>query len=142
MVHSDFHDHFVDLIADNPNTEVPGAMSYDAHYRTYCKAFDTIGIDASKKTHLPRGVAARRTTQDGVQAEQTDQMGGWRRTAKSSSYTVDLPREAMRSLAGHPVEGTSMTLLNSNQRDSLLSPHHVRISSRKRILFATCSCDP
>ena len=80
-------------------------MSYNAQYRSYLKAFKAVGIRASKVTHLPRGVAARKTTQEGVQTEQTNCMGGWRRDAKSLSYTYDLPREVMRSLADWPVEG-------------------------------------
>ena len=78
-------------IANPTDAETPGAMSYDAQYRSYKKAF------TSKVTHLPRGVASRRTQDLGVQSEQTDRMGGWGRGAKALSYNHHLPREVLRT---------------------------------------------
>ena len=66
------------------------------------KAFGYIGIASQKKTHIGRGSSAKMAELKGVSEEQIRRAGRWNQEQMVGCYLNSLPREFMRSMAGHP----------------------------------------
>ena len=66
------------------------------------KAFQYAGIISQKKTHIGRSAGAKMAELKGVSEDQIRRAGRWNQEQMVGCYLNSLPREFMRSMAGHP----------------------------------------
>jgi hypothetical protein len=78
------------------------AFSYNSQREWVAKAFGYIGIASQKKTHIGRGSGAKMVELKGVSEEQIRRARRWNQEQMVGCYLNSLPREFMRSMAGHP----------------------------------------
>ncbi len=92
--------------------EIPKLKSIgtSAQYDAYRRAFEAVGIKSRKKTHAPRGVAARKLADAGVEYDVIRQMGRWSGDVMMNHYLTGLPWGAIRSIAGFPTIAGSFFL--------------------------------
>jgi hypothetical protein len=77
-------------------------FSYNSQREWVAKAFNFAGITSKKKTHLGRSAGAKTAELKGVSEEQIRRAGRWNQEQMIGCYLNSLPREFMRSMAGHP----------------------------------------
>jgi len=75
-------------------------MSYNTHLERIDEAFKAAKIRSKAKTHAARGSAVRMAEIDGCPEESIRRCGRWNNKALEGCYMSQLPREAMRVLAG------------------------------------------
>jgi hypothetical protein len=78
------------------------AFSYNSQREWVAKAFCYAGITSQKKTHIGRSAGAKMAELKGVSEDQIRRAGRWNQDQMVSCYLNSLPREFMRSMAGHP----------------------------------------
>lgn len=78
-------------------------LTYSTHYRNVDQCLRDVGIKSRAKTHMGRGSSIRMAEAGGV----TDlrSQGRWAKGAMEGCYASNLPREAMRVLAGFHRDG-------------------------------------
>lgn len=77
-------------------------FSYNAQREWVIKAFSYAGITSHKKTHIGRSSGAKTAELKGVSEDQIRRAGRWNQEQMVGCYLNALPREFMRSMAGHP----------------------------------------
>jgi hypothetical protein len=77
-------------------------LSYNSQRDWVTKAFGYAGIISQKKTHIGRSAGAKMAELKGVSEEQIRRAGRWNQEQMVGCYLNSLPREFMRSMAGHP----------------------------------------
>jgi hypothetical protein len=77
-------------------------LSYTSQRDWVAKAFQQVGIAPSKTTHASRGAGAKMAELKGVSEEQIRRAGRWNQEQMVGCYLNSLPREFMRTMAGHP----------------------------------------
>lgn len=77
-------------------------LSYNSQRDWVAKAFAYAGIISQKKTHIGRSAGAKMAELKGVSEEQIRRAGRWNQDQMVGCYLNSLPREFMRSMAGHP----------------------------------------
>jgi hypothetical protein len=82
----------------NPNQE----LSYRAHNAFISECMRECNIATKSKTHATRGSGARLADLGGASDSQIRRLGRWNTSAMEGCYLSQLPREAMRVLAGFP----------------------------------------
>lgn len=75
-------------------------ISYSTQAKAYKRAFKAVGISTAKVTHAPRGSAARHMNEEDVPDNQQRRVGRWGKDKMLGCYMTDLPKQAMRALAG------------------------------------------
>jgi hypothetical protein len=78
------------------------AFSYNSQREWVAKAFQYAGIISQKKTHIGRSAGAKMAELKGVSEDQIRRAGRWNQEQMVGCYLNSLPREFMRSMAGHP----------------------------------------
>lgn len=78
------------------------AFSYNSQREWVAKAFQYIGVASQKKTHIGRSAGAKMAELKGVSEDQIRRAGRWNQEQMVGCYLNALPREFMRSMAGHP----------------------------------------
>ena len=68
-------------------------------------ALDYAGVLASKATHENRRFGARLAEEGGASSSEIARAGGWATGVMETAYLSNLPRQAMRAIAGHPKDG-------------------------------------
>ncbi|KAG1057000.1 hypothetical protein G6F43_001132 [Rhizopus delemar] len=63
-------------------------------------ALKACNMSSTKKTHMARGAGARMCDLGGVEDASIRRPGRWNSDSMNGAYVIDVPREAMRSLAG------------------------------------------
>ena len=83
------------------------SIDYRTHKASIDLAFREIGITSKAKTHAARGSGARMAELAGASEDQIRRLGRWNNQSMESCYLTNLPREAIRNLAGFaPAQGS------------------------------------
>jgi hypothetical protein len=77
-------------------------LSYNSQQEWAAKAFEQVGIHSSKATRLGRPSGAKLAELMGVSEEQIRRAGRWNQDQMVGCYLNSLPRDFMRTMAGHP----------------------------------------
>ena len=80
------------------------ALDYRTHKSSIDCAFKEIGILSKAKTHAARGSGARMAELGGASEDHIRRLGRWNNNSMDNCYLTNLPREAMRALAGFSPE--------------------------------------
>lgn len=78
------------------------AFSYNSQRDWVTKAFQYVGVFSQKKTHIGRSAGAKTAELKGVSEDQIRRAGRWNQEQMVGCYLNSLPREFMRTMAGHP----------------------------------------
>lgn len=98
-------------------------LSYTSQREWAAKAFQQVGIHASKTTHIGRPSGAKLAELLGVSEEQIRRAGRWNQDQMVGCYLNALPREFMRTMAGHPKQAGCFEIRRASATppDALLS---------------------
>ena len=66
------------------------------------RALQQVGISSTKTTHIGRPSGAKAAELKGISKDQIRRAGRWNQEQMIGCYLNSLPREFMRSIAGHP----------------------------------------
>ncbi|KAF7311871.1 hypothetical protein MIND_00197900 [Mycena indigotica] len=77
------------------------AYSDSALYNLYAKAFKAVGFESSMKQHLPRHLLSYLQEVQGVEHQQTEKLGWGRGTVFGTTYSVQIPKQAVLGCAGY-----------------------------------------
>jgi Centromere DNA-binding protein complex CBF3 subunit, domain 2/Transcriptional activator of glycolytic enzymes len=77
------------------------AFSYNSQREWVAKAFQSVGVFSQKKTHIGRSAGAKTAELKGVSEDQIRRAGRWNQEQMVGCYLNSLPREFMRTMAGH-----------------------------------------
>jgi hypothetical protein len=77
------------------------AISYNSQRDWVVKAFEYAGIASKKKTHIGRSSGAKTAELKGISEDQIRRAGRWNQEQMIGCYLNSLPREFMRTMAGH-----------------------------------------
>lgn len=104
-------------------TGAGGKLSYSSQRDWVIKAFSYAGIVSNKKTHIGRSSGAKTAELKGVSEAQIQRAGRWNPDQMIGCYLNSLPREFMRSMAGHPKQagGFNIPRAQITPPESLLS---------------------
>jgi hypothetical protein len=97
------------------------ALSYNSQREWVAKAFQYTGITSQKKTHIGRSAGAKMAELRGVSEDQIRRAGRWNQEQMVGCYLNSLPREFMRSMAGHPSQRGCFEI----RRASIAPPHEL-----------------
>ena len=78
------------------------ALAYNTQLDWVGKAFQYAGIASHKKTHIGRSSSAKMAELKGISEDQIRRAGRWNHESMVGCYLNALPRQFMRSMAGHP----------------------------------------
>lgn len=81
-------------------SESTAELSYPAHLAAISTAFKEVGLHSKAKTHAMRGSGARMAESLGTSEASIQRLGRWNSNALSKKYLTNIPREALRTLAG------------------------------------------
>ena len=76
------------------------AFSYNSQREWVTKAFEYVSV-FSQKTHIGRSACAKTAELKGVSEDQIRRAGRWNQEQMAGCYLNSLPREFMRTMAGH-----------------------------------------
>ncbi|KAF2178632.1 hypothetical protein K469DRAFT_331606 [Zopfia rhizophila CBS 207.26] len=98
-------------------------LSYTSQREWVAKAFEYVGISSSKKTHIGHAAGAKTAELKGVSEEQIRRAGRWSQEQMVGCYLNSLPREFMRTMAGHPSQAGCFEIRRASLTppDALLS---------------------
>lgn len=68
------------------------------------KAFQYTGVSSQKKTHIGRSSSAKMAELKGISEDQIRRAGRWNQENMVGCYLNSLPRQFMRTMAGHPAQ--------------------------------------
>ena len=77
------------------------AFSYNSQREWVTKAFEYVSIFSQKKTHIGRSAGAKTAELKGVSEDQIRRASRWNQEQMVGCYLNSLPREFMRTMAGH-----------------------------------------
>lgn len=77
-------------------------FAYNSQRDWVIKAFAYAGIQSNKKTHVGRSSGAKTAELKGISEAQIRRAGRWNQEQMIGCYLNSLPREFMRTMAGHP----------------------------------------
>jgi len=77
-------------------------LSYSTQLEWTTKVFKMIGLNSTKKTHLPRPTGAKMAALKGIPDDEISVAGRWNQTQMRGCYLTCLPHDFMRRMAGHP----------------------------------------
>lgn len=80
------------------------SIPYNSQRDLVAKAYQYAGIVSAKKTHLGRSAGAKLAELKGVSQDQIRRAGRWNQEQMVGCYLDCLPREFMRTMAGHPAQ--------------------------------------
>jgi len=86
------------------NIDRTSALAYTTQRDWAIKAFSYAGISSHKKTHMGCSSGAKTVELKGVNEEQIRGAGRWNQEQMVGCYLNSLPRQFMRSMAGHPAQ--------------------------------------
>ena len=75
-------------------------ISYGAHKIFVENALRDVGIVSDSKTHMGRNSGAKHAEINGASQSQIERLGNWNKQSIDGAYLTNLPRKAMRALAG------------------------------------------
>jgi hypothetical protein len=78
-------------------------ITYDTQLEWVKRAFTSIGVTMTKKTHAPRGQGAREAETRGATEFDIQRAGRWNSDTMSNAYLSAFPRTAIKALAGFDI---------------------------------------
>ena len=80
-------------------------ISYETQANAMRNALYYAGVLASKATQENRRLGARLAEEGGASSSEIARAGGWATGVMETAYLSNLPRQAVRAIAGHPKDG-------------------------------------
>lgn len=99
----------IKLLRTNAGTPMK-SMTYKTQYNAVVKCLNACGMISKAKTHCGRGSSVRMAELLGVPEFDLRQLGRWNTSAMEKCYLTQLPRRAMRALAGFDMEESNYFL--------------------------------
>jgi hypothetical protein len=98
-------------------------LSYTSQRDWASKALQQVGVCTSKVTHIGRAAGAKAAELKGVSEDQIRRAGRWNQEQMIGCYLNSLPREFMRTMAGHPPQSGCFEIRRASVTppDALLS---------------------
>jgi hypothetical protein len=99
------------------------ALAYNTQLDWVGKAFKYAGVSSQKKTHIGRSSSAKMAELKGISEDQIRRAGRWNQEQMVGCYLNSLPRQFMRTMAGHPAQMGCFEICRGSVRppDELLS---------------------
>jgi len=110
--HEDFPDLsspslWYNILLFSSNTDNLKACSYNSYLTSINEAFSACSITSRKKTHAGRKGGANIAEMGGVPDNQIERMGRWNNQSMENVYLINLPRDALKVLAGYKINSLS-----------------------------------
>lgn len=80
------------------------SLAYNTQLDWVSKAFEYASVSSHKKTHIGRSSSAKMAELKGISEDQIRRAGRWNQEQMVGCYLNCLPRQFMRTMAGHPAQ--------------------------------------